>query len=146
LADAEAAQWKYMLACSAFRHASKLKPGDAAIVQRLNSCEQILTLDPSSAGLPVAERFDRSRTLLDRVLAAWAQCAAAHPADPPSPNASALLDRARKSLASRRKPPSYADASDENISLATQLWSLRPAPCRSAESSPLDKVMAHLSQ
>jgi Flp pilus assembly protein TadD/CBS domain-containing protein len=146
LADAEAAQWKYMLACSALRHASRLEPGDAAIVQRLNSCEQILALDPSSAGLPVAARFDRSRTLLERVLAAWTECATAHPADPPSPNASALLDRARKSLALRRKPPSYADASDENISLATQLWSLRPAPCRSPENSPLDKVMAHLSQ
>jgi CIC family chloride channel protein len=147
LGDAEAAQWKYVLACSAFRRAQRIKPDDDSIRQRLNSCEGVLDLDPSSPRLSAPERFDRSRTLLKLVLAARDQCASAHPEDPSPDSAGSLADRSRKELASRRKPQSYGEAADENIALASQLWEARPKSCRSGNSpAPLDKVMAHLSQ
>lgn len=146
LGDADEAKWKYVLACSAFRRALKLKPGDAMIGQRLDSCEQVLALDPTSVRLPATERFERSRALLKLVLAARDQCAAAHAQDPSPDSTAPLADRARKELASRRKPRSYADAADENVALAGQLWESRPKLCHSADNSPLDKVMAHLSQ
>jgi len=147
LGDAEAAQWKYLPACAAFRHAQKIKPGDEEIRLRLGSCEQVLALDPSSAGLPTAERFERSRALLELVLAARDQCAAAHPEQPLTATGQ-LEDRAQKEVASHRRPASYGDASEENIALATQLWAARPEACQSAESSPspLQRVMAHLAQ
>ncbi len=148
LGDAEAAQWKYVLACSAFRHALKLKPGDDAVHRRLDSCEQVLALDPSSLRLSAAERFKRSRAVLELVLAARDQCAASYPASPSPDSASQLAERARKQLASRQRPQAYGDAADENIALASQLWDARPKSCQSPENppGPLDKVMAHLSQ
>jgi CIC family chloride channel protein len=148
LGDADAAQWKYVLACSAYRHALKLKPGDDEIGQKVQSCEQVLALDPSPARLSATERFDRSRALLELVLAARDQCAAAHLQDPAPDSAAQLADRARKELASRRRPQSYSDASDEDIALASQLWEALPKLCQSPGNSPtpLAKVMAHLSQ
>ncbi len=148
MGDAEEAQWKYVLACSAFRHALRLNPGDDAIRRRLDSCEQITALDPSSAGLRSSVRFERSRAVLELVLASWDQCAASHPEDPSAGSTKSLVDNARSEIASRRRPQSYADASEENIALASQLWAARPKPCQSPADSatPLDKVMAHLSQ
>ena len=40
LGDAEAAQWNYPAACSAYRHAQRIKPDDAAIGQRLEACPE----------------------------------------------------------------------------------------------------------
>jgi len=148
LGDADAAQWKYVLACSAFRHALRITPDDDAARQRLESCEQVLALDPSPARLSATERFNRSRALLQLVLAAWDQCAAARAHDPSRDAAAPLADRARHELASRRRPQSYADAADVNIALAGQLWELRAKSCQSPSNSltPLDRVMSHLSQ
>jgi tetratricopeptide (TPR) repeat protein len=148
LGAADAALWKYAPACSAYRHALRIKPDDAAIRQRLDSCEQVLALDPSSTRLSAVERFKRSRALVELVLAARDQCAAAHPQDPKPEAESALAERARKELAVERRPPSYSDAADDNIELAGQLWAARPQSCRPAANppAPLDKVMAHLAQ
>lgn len=147
LGDAEEAQWKYVLACTAFRHALRVNRGDDAVRRRLDSCEQVLVIDPSSPGLRSSARFERSRALLELVLAMRDQCVASHPEDPADASAP-LADSARKALASRRKPQSYADAADENIALASQLWEARPKACQAAEDSnaPLEKVMAHLAQ
>ncbi|MGO9229565.1 MAG: chloride channel protein [Bryobacteraceae bacterium] len=145
LGDAEAAQWKYVPACAAFRHALRIKPGDAAIGQSLESCEAVLAIDPSSGRLPAAERFARSRKLLGSTVAALDQCVASRPDFRLPETAAPLEDRARKELASRRKPQSYADASDDDVALARQLWDALPDSCRTP-GTPLDKVVAHLSQ
>jgi len=145
LGDAEAAQWKYAPACATFRRALKLKPGDAAAGERLESCEQVLALDPSSAGLASGERFERSRKLLESTVAALDRCVASRPDDRLPEFAVPLADRARKELASRRRPQSYADAAAGDIALARQLWDARPNSCKSPAAA-LDKVIAHLSQ
>jgi len=147
LGDADAAQWNYPAACSAYRHAQRLKPNDATISQRLESCGEVLALDPSSARLSAAERFKRSRALLELVLAAHDECAVARPVDPRPEGAAALADRAQKELAAPRRPSTYSDAADENIELAEQLWAARPQACQAANPpTPLDRVMAHLAQ
>jgi len=148
LGDAESAQWKYVAACAAFRRAVEIDPGDTAIGQRAESCEQVLALDPSSERLPAAERFARGRGLLEATAAALDGCVAAQPANRLPESTTELADRARREIQSRRRPQSYADAADDDIALARQLWDARPTFCRSLANppAPLDKVMAHLSQ
>jgi len=126
--------------------ALKIAPTDEAIGQRLRSCERVLTLDPTFPGLRTAERYRRSRSLLELAVAALDQCAASHSEVPLPESGAQVAGRARKELTSRRKPESYGDAADENIAMVRELWESRPKPCQFPESSgdAVSRVMAHL--
>jgi hypothetical protein len=104
----------------------------------------VLAFDPLPAVLSSAERFERSRKLLESTVVALDRCMASRTEDRLQEFAVPLADRARKELASRRRPQSYAAAANY-IALARQLWDARLNSCKSPVAA-LDKVMAHLSQ
>jgi tetratricopeptide (TPR) repeat protein len=64
LAKAQFARGDYRLARNSFRQALRWKPDDPDVHKRLEVCEQILSLDPDARGLSAADRFARSRRLL----------------------------------------------------------------------------------
>ncbi len=111
----------YAAARDSFRSALLQNPGDAASEARLEVVERILALDPEARGLKTAEKFARSRTLLESVLRSLDGCLEREGRTP----AEALrgrLETARRSLARRGRPRSYGDAAEENLALAAELW------------------------
>lgn len=156
VAEAEFALEHYYSARTAFQRALRLRPDDAAIQQRLALIEQIRALDPTyrpyGNALADAERYRRSREVLDRVVKAFEHCLNPHAgpefAGPPRPTPSPLqpwFAQAQEELASRR--PATDDRIAATISLAEELWARRHAVCDEADVSdePLSRVMSKLA-
>ena len=143
LGDAEAMRWNYPSACSAYRHALKIAPGNDVVARSLQLCERVLVLDPSD-GLGSEERYRRSRFLLERVLGSLNQCAASHSKTTLSDSLTQLADRARDELATRRKPKSYDAAASELMELSRGLWESWPQACALGSDDALTRVMTHL--
>jgi tetratricopeptide (TPR) repeat protein len=131
LGEADLQLADYLGARAAFHEAAQLNPGDASLQRRLTLCEQLIALDPSAKGLRAAERFRRAQTLLRLTLAEADRCAAAHADAYPAASAGSLPTSARRELALRRAPASYADAVETEVALAAQLWATLPGACRS---------------
>lgn len=143
LGEAEFARGDYRRAEAAFRQALRWKPDDAEARQRLAVCEQILALDPDARGLSAAQRFERSRRLLEEIAANAEQCFQGKQQPLPEP-----LVAARKLLARRQPRRSTEQATQNNLSLAEQLWSERTAACGQPAQAgqALALVMAQLSR
>jgi tetratricopeptide (TPR) repeat protein len=144
LGDAEVAQWNYTAARDAYNRAFAARPSDESIQQRLKICDQVLATDPTMAGLRSAERYRRSQDLLSAVLTVQDQCQATHPGVGATGSPAPALDAARKQVAQHRRPASYADATDDNLSLVKQLWAARPQSCMSTPDDSLGRIIAHL--
>ena len=147
MGEAEFALSDYRGARDAYRAAVRLDPADASAANRLDIAEKILALDPAQRGIGAAERYRRSNALLQGTVGLLDECAAAHPdAAFPAPLSDALAN-ARKLLAVRRRPRSYAEAADTNLETAEQLWSARTAVCGNAPKppEPLARIMTRLS-
>lgn len=140
LGNALYAQAGYADAGKAYRTAARLAPDNAAWARSAEVCEQILSLDPSARRIPASERYQRSRRLLELVLAASEGCGADQAADD--------TNQARKELASHIRPRSFGDATEGNVSLAIRLWDGRSAQCKAAPGAdePLAKVMELLTR
>ena len=126
LGDAQVARWNYAAARDSFKRALAVRPSDESIQNRLNICDQVLAMDPTMPGLRSAERYRRSQDLLSAVLTAQDQCQAAHPEAGTTDSLVPELDAARKQLGPHRRPASYADATDDTLSLVKQTWAARP--------------------
>jgi len=144
LGQAEFAQEDFHSAQKAFEGAVLRNPGDAASRKMLESAEQIQALDPSARGLSAAEKYGRSRKLVEAALGALDQCLASARGSPPA----SLVDGARKLLLHRGRPRSYGDASETNLALADQLWKARIDLCGPPQASDvvLSKLMTRLSR
>jgi Tfp pilus assembly protein PilF len=134
--NAEMALGNFRLARSDFAEALRLRPGDTVFVGRLASVDSVMALDPTARGIGSAERFARSRLLLERTLAAVTQCGQA--ATPLTTAARGLLGA---SVAVTRREP----AADSMVTLATSVWSARPPACASTDTA-LRLLHARLSQ
>ena len=128
LGDADLALDDLLDAHAAFRQAVQLDPANQAYHQRLQLSEQVISLDPAISGLTAAERYMRSRKLLEAALGAFDQCAAVKPAALPDA-VRTLADQARKTLLNHRPPQSFAEAADANVPLARQLYAERVRLC-----------------
>jgi tetratricopeptide (TPR) repeat protein len=142
LGQAEFAQAKYPQAHEYFLAASRLKPEDEEIKNRLKLCERILDLDPTRRGLDPVERFQRSLKLVELSLASLSECAASASSQPAE-----LMDRAKKALKARI--PHSERATEANLDLAEELWQARRSQCPQAVSpaeQPIAAVLARMSQ
>ncbi len=128
LGRAEMAQQDYGAARAAFEQAARLDPANEDARAQALLCARVLALDPRQEGLSVGARYDRSRTLLSAVVSAVEGCQAAADAG----GAASPLVRARKALASSGRPRSPAEAAEDNIQLAENLWANRPPACPGA--------------
>jgi tetratricopeptide (TPR) repeat protein len=125
LADAHFAMGDYATARRVYLAAHKDGAADAASEQRLAVCESVLELDPTLVRLSAAERSERARELLRRVVDSVSRCAAL----PPD-----LAAAAQSALAEKGRRQRQRD-SEELLTLAAQIWKARQDLCgRQAES------------
>lgn len=120
-----------------FTEASRLRPDDAAIQGRLVIVDSALALDPTARGLGSHDRYERSRILLARTLAALASC---------GPAEGSLADSARAKLSRTVRASGEDAASDAVTAAAVDLWASRPASCGAVPDEPLRLVHARLAQ
>ncbi|MDM7996951.1 MAG: chloride channel protein [Acidobacteriota bacterium] len=147
LGQAQFALGNFSLAQRAFRSALTHNPDDVQSMKQLELTEQILALDPNLRGLRLSERYERSRKLLAATLQSLDRCLA-QKMMVLSASESDTLRAARKSLAAKKKPRSYGDAVETNISLADQIWSLHLGLCGepTAAEEWVRRFMAQRSQ
>jgi CIC family chloride channel protein len=131
LGEAELALHDLPAAQSAFHNAARREPRNAALQARARGLDEILSMDPAISGIGPAQRYLRSRKLLEAALAALERCHKP-PASPTPDPAREPMDRARRILRPSAKPRSSSEAADGNIELARQLWSLRTQDCGAA--------------
>jgi len=142
LGEAELAQDNYPAARAAFDRAVQIDPTNESARAQSALCGRVLALDPTVRGLRSAERYERSRQLIKSVLTAVETCSPAIPGTPIP-----AVARARQVLASSRHPGSLADATDDNIHLAEELWAGRPPACAGAGSDEAAvRVLARLAK
>jgi CIC family chloride channel protein len=147
LGEAQMAVGDLSSARRAFLETVRLAPDNDTYRKRLQLVEQVMALNPTLRGLQSADRFQRSRKLLEAAVGALERCLPASPAAVPK-QARSLADAARKTLLRRVRPRSYRDEVDSNITLAQQIWGERIDICGPAPpgEDPLSRVMAQLSQ
>jgi CIC family chloride channel protein len=124
---------EFARARQAFQKALEIDAADTVSAGRLGLCDQILALDPRLPGLRAADRYNRSRELLARVVNELRAC---DPKKADSPEIAAALF-------SRRRPASYSDSADENEASASQLWRARLQACPTlpAPDDPLAQIL-----
>jgi tetratricopeptide (TPR) repeat protein len=124
---------EFAQARQAFRKALEIDPTDRVAASRRGLSDQILALDPRLPGLRAADRYNRSRELLTRVVDELRAC---DPKKADSPEIAAALSN-------RRRPASYSDSADENEALASQLWRARSQTCTTvpAPEDPLTQIL-----
>jgi CIC family chloride channel protein len=142
LGEAEYALADYAAARDALAEARQLNPNDTEVAKRLDAATQILTLDPMGRGLGASQRFERSQAVLAGVLDVLDQCS---PAALPA-GLRQKMETARRLLVKGRRPPSYSDATENNMSLAELLWTAGAKACGSMPpaDAPLSRIMARL--
>jgi len=142
LGEAEYALADYAAARDALAEARQLNPNDTEVAKRLDAATQILTLDPMGRGLGASQRFERSQAVLAGVLDVLDQCS---PAALPA-GLTQKMEAARRLLVKGRRPPSYSDATENNMSLAELLWTAGAKACGSMPpaDAPLSRIMARL--
>jgi tetratricopeptide (TPR) repeat protein len=145
LGEAEFASGDYRAAQREFSTALHLDPDNREATQRQGLCDEVLALDPSLRGLSAAERFRRSRKLVELTWNAASQCFNAIPQNQPRQD---LLDRGGKALKQRVLIAHESEETETNLDLAEQLWQSRRTTCKPAASpnDPLSLVLARLAQ
>jgi tetratricopeptide (TPR) repeat protein len=144
LGEAEFARGNYRAAQHSFQTAVRLAPNDVSSLQRLDTCNKLLTLDPTSRGLNQAERFRRSVKLLELTAAETSQCVGQRA----SPHLAELLDDAGRVVKVHGATSHQSELSESNLDLAERLWQARKRECSSpaATDSPVALVLAKLAQ
>ncbi|MEN6532966.1 MAG: tetratricopeptide repeat protein, partial [Bryobacteraceae bacterium] len=143
LGEAEFQRERYQAARAGFEAALSRSPKDQKAQQKLHVTEQILALDPTARRLRPVERYQRSRSLVSLALVSLEACQPAATDDE-----KALADRIRKTLTTKRQPASWNDATENNVALAQDLWTLRERSCTAgpAPDEALARVMSLLSR
>lgn len=146
---------EYGLARQELRAAVALIP-DVQLQELLTETNQIVSLDPNyrrvSRGEPLLtqqQRFARSREVLRRTTEYLDYCRnplgaeGVGPLRPLSPQAAAVFEAARASLAETRRPADYGEASERNMSVSADLWALRSTLCSNVwnEDDALGRVL-----
>ncbi len=136
LGESDFARGDYRAAQSDFQSALRLNPGDQADAKRLDLSNRVLALDPAVRGIGAAERFRRSRELVQMTFDA----AACMGPNPPLE----LVDEAQKALKARVSAAGEDEATEANLDLAGQLWQARKSGCKPAPDpdDPLGLVLA----
>lgn len=104
------------------RRALAVQPSDVELREQLTIIERVLALDPTLPGLRLVTRTRRARGLLSAVLEQTRACRE-HPDTPPG------LASARDEAARRLRRPARGDAevAEEELALASQIWSASAA-------------------
>jgi len=147
LGEAEFAQQNYRSARESFRNALRWQPDNQTVQKRLDICEQILALDPTLRGLGSAERFHRSKDLLEKTLRTLEECLASRSEISTPEGVHELLGVAHKAILRRPQPSRYSEEAETNTQLAEKVWQDRENLCGSIGSTDeaLARVLTRLS-
>lgn len=140
LGDAEFARGNYRTAQTEFLAALQLRPADRDVQNRLDLCDQVLDLDPARRGLSPEEQYQRSRTLVERVLDDVNQCLGTG-SGPTQELIKTVQDGLKKSVTPARQSTAFED----NLDWAERLWQVRRTDCKQAlgaSEEPLALVLA----
>jgi hypothetical protein len=102
-------------------------------------------MDPTRRGIGAAERYRRSRKLIELALESASRCAGS--VLPPALRE--LAEKAQAALGSRIRASQMDDATEANIVLAEGLWQTGRKDCRPAltqAEEPLALVLAEVGQ
>jgi tetratricopeptide (TPR) repeat protein len=140
-ARADFLRGNYVLAANRARRAARLDPGNAQAQQLADECAEILSLDPTLVSLSAMQRYDRSRTLVERTQAALESCLGARE---PDADTQALEAAAHDFLAHKRREGD----TPAGISLAGRIWAVRQQLCGRAPASDeaLELVMEKVAK
>jgi len=145
LGEAEFAERRYVAARAHFQIALRLRPEDTSTQRRLELCGQVLEMDPTRRGLGAAERYRRSRKLIELALESASRCAGSVP-----PAAlRELAEKAQAALGRRIRASQMDDATEADIALAEDLWQTGRKDCKKAVTQaeePLALVLAEVGQ
>jgi len=132
--EAEFALRNYDHAETQFRDAVRLDPSDAHAQHRLQLCDEILRLNPTSRGLSPSERYERSRDLVEYVRNDVNKCLG--PNVPPDGQAlMQAIDSAKRANITL----------EDSLAWAGRLWQLRKNECKqpiSEDEQPAALVLA----
>jgi tetratricopeptide (TPR) repeat protein len=145
LGEAEFAERRYLNARAHFQIALRLRPDDPNTQRRLELCGQVLEMDPTRRGLGAAERYRRSRKLIELALESAGRCAGS--VLPPALRE--LAGKAQAALGSRIRASQMDDATEANIALAEELWQAGRKDCKQVlnqAEEPLALVLAEVGQ
>jgi CIC family chloride channel protein len=135
----ELALENYQGAREAFQKAFEQNPSDKMSKQELDLTERVLALDPNARGLRTAERYERSKQLLQAEVMRFDHCQ-------PGSKATDPADPARNALASHPRRRALEDAAATNLALAEDLWKREQKLCAAAPSDATGRVLARLSK
>lgn len=152
-AEAEFNLGNYLTARTHYNRAQLRSPDDAT-AERIDLCNRIIALDPTRRGIGLAERFRRSRVLLERARAALEACrnpqgaSFAGPLPPLQPEQADALDRVEARIRETARRRASDERVEANIQAAEDLWQASAPLCRppSQPDAPLLHVMAKLSR
>ncbi len=136
LGAAQLAQDNYTAARDALENAMRLDPSDETAKKELDVASGALALDPNARGIRGSERYERSLALLKSSLNMLEQC------DAGANDNSQLLQSAQKALDQHPAGRILDDATEDNLTLAAQLWKAREKQC--ASQSPSDEAAARV--
>ncbi|MBV9769225.1 MAG: tetratricopeptide repeat protein, partial [Bryobacterales bacterium] len=144
LGTAELALNNYREARDSFQKALQWNPSDVRSKQQLELSQQVLSLDPDARGLRAAERYERSKALLEAEVMRLVQCQrAAKSGGEFDPTAIA-----QKALGDHPRSGALEDAAEKNLALAEDLWKQEQKVCGAGLSTndAAERVLARLSQ
>jgi tetratricopeptide (TPR) repeat protein len=138
LGEAELALENYRDAHDAFEKALHWNPMDAASKSALDLTAQVLALDPNARGLRSAERYERSKELLQAEVMRIEHCQ-------PNPTIPA-----QKALTANPRRSEMDDAAEMNLQLAEDLWKQEHKLCTPAQApnagDAVARVLARLTR
>jgi Flp pilus assembly protein TadD len=114
--------------------AQKLTPDSMSMKPRIAVIDSAIAMDPTQSGLSLAEQMRRSRNLLQLTVDAVRKCLGAQ-----APDVAPALDSTRLMLLSHAPADGQAQAIEQTISVAVQLWGLRRSRC---EGGPDNTALA----
>jgi len=127
LAEAALSLGNFATARADLLAAQRLAPDNPRIQERLSVADSAIALDPSRSGLSLPEQMQRSRKLLQMTVDAVQACLGSQ-----APDVAPALDSTRLMLLSHAPANGQAQAIEQTISVAEQLWGLRRASCAPA--------------
>ncbi len=145
IGETEFARGNYRSAQRYFENALRLSPDDPTTKERLETCNQLLDLDPTMRGLTTTERYQRSLKLVDLTLSEVKDCTT----QTASPELQSLLDKANTALTAKVTTARQSEVAEADLDIAEQLWQVRKKEeCKTpAETNrPLSLVLARLTQ
>jgi chloride channel protein, CIC family len=135
----------YPSAQATLRKAVEENGENEATRMRLQTCDQIMAMDPTLRSVPIKERLRRSNSLLKETLQAVQNClnnpiGNSHGGIPPE-----LLEQAQKMLSSHPSDR-YVDMIDARLELVEQLYRNAKGICGTTQLSPeaLNRLLAKL--